>query len=342
MNAEKFRIELIQSSGLGNIVDLLAPDVFLKENSKKTLFKFMEVNGNISANSVKYQGDTIRPPSYEYLFRYDLFYFYWDGKLISMDKNGVFSSYTAISQIAPKFIIKNDSESIVAYPETPKKMTVLIHCDSEDMLGEVSKMLEINLNSNIHSAFLLEDNILLIIDEFNQTTSFSLAQGQMKKLSSCDLYPNQALNSVRTSHRSTAGSMNSAYGSLQNYKFCLSNGFLLAQNVRTSIFDLFTMGEEYRPKYVTSLKTQLSQLAVANIHLNFFGYPIITIFEKKQKGFQIISYLFFENNFVILGDKKVLNFEFIKKIRNFGSRIYVVGGNPGADGGRVVGFSLNL
>jgi len=259
-----------------------------------------------------------------------------------MDKNGIFSTYKSISQIAPKFIIKNESENIIAYPETSKKMSILIHEDSDDMLGEVSKMLEINLSANIHSAYIVHDKILFLIDEYNVTTAWSLDNAHLKKISTTELYPNQG-NHLRTSHRSTTSTATNSYvNSAHKFKFNLSNGYLLAHNINSSIFDLFALSNNYEPNYITSLKTQLSPHCVSNIHLNFFGYPIITIFEKKMKGFQIISYLFFETTFVILGDKKVLNYEFIKKIKDFGEKIYVIGGKSGTDGGRIVSFALNL
>ena len=304
------------------------------------LFKFNESEGSIKASSIKYQGEAIRPPYYEYLQRYDLFYFFWENKMISLDKNGMFSTYSSVKPSTPKFIVKNSSDTIIVYPISSRKLTICIHKDTEDMVGVVDRMLEVSLACPVSAIFLVDETTMISIDDSNFFKAFDLKHKETKAVMSTPLYPKS-----RYANYSETADMprSSSFFRTQTIRFCLSKGFLLAQNLKTSIFDLFALVENYKPTFLTSLQTQLSAYAIPNIHLDFFGYPIITIFEKKPNGkYQIISYLFFENAFICLCDKKVLNYEFIYKIKNFGSKIYVIGGTNTPNGGRVISIGVNF
>lgn len=316
---------------------MLHPDVFLKENSKRHLYKFREFEGNISGTSLKYKGESIRPACYLYLFRYDLFYFYWGGKMNAMDRTGQFSTYNSIHNNTLKFISKSDNDLIIAYPENPRKLSIIIHHDTPEMMGEAAQMLELSLNKNLVNSFLINNQILAVIDELNNFKVFDLAEGKLLKMQSYQLYPNT--NPIEV----TNPPLQSAIPRAHSIDYYLSKNYLLAHNKKSAIFDLFTISEIYKPCYVTSLQSQLSPFVIPNIDLDFFGFPIITMFEKKQNGkYQIISYLFFENAFIVLCDQKMLNYDFIYKVRSFGDDIYVIGGNNAPNGGKVISLGLNI
>lgn len=337
MNNDKFKIDLAGSSGLGNIVDMLHQHVFLKENAKRQLYKFKEVDGNINGTSLKYKGEAIRPACYQYLFRYDLFYFYWGGKMNAMDKNGQFSTYNSIHNNTLKFFTKSEDDTIIVYPESQRKLSIIIHQDTPEMMGEAAQMLELSLSKNVVKAFIINNIILCLIDELNNFKVFNLSKNRLEKISSVPLYPNANPLEV------TNPPLQSSIPRLHSIEYHLSGNYILAQNKKNSIFDLFTLGDDFKPVYITSLQTQLSPYVMANIDLDFFGYPIITMFEKTQNGkYQIISYLFFENAFIVLSDQRMLNFDFIYKIRSFGDMIYVIGGNNTPNGGKIVSLGLNI
>lgn len=316
---------------------MLNPNVFLKENSKRQLYKFREADGNISGTSLKYKGEAIRPACYQYLFRYDLFYFYWAGKMNAMDKTGQFSTFNAIHNNTLKFIAKSEDDMIIIYPESQRKLCILIHQDTPEMMGEAAQMLELPLNKNVVTAFILNNQILCIIDEGNDFKVFDLGKNPPDRINSTPLYPNSNPSEL------TNPPLQSSLPRVHSIEYYNSGTHILAHNKKNTIFDLFRITEGFIPVYLTSLQTQLSPYVICNIDLNFFGYPIITLFEKKQNGkYQIISYLFFENAFIVLCDQKMLNYDFIYKIKAFGDHIYVIGGNNTANGGKVISLALNI